>query len=155
MKPYIAFSFLAVVLVVAGLYWFWPTDTLTVKVEDWTTSSEGGVSAGDSGVSAIKTDIVGTWQSVDDSKFVREFKQNGTVIDSYEGSEFGESVGTWKLFTDPSREPVSVPDMGEGATYLKIIFSEEALYYTVSEISENSLQMIYLGGNGVLSFKRI
>jgi len=110
------------------------------------------ISAIDLGV--IEESIVGVWQSVDDENFVREFKEDGTVIDTYEEDEDATLVGQWFVLTDLSEEPPTVPSI-EGATYLKILFAEEALYFSISQVGEQALQLIYLDRGGALTFERI
>ena len=98
--------------------------------------------------------IVGLWESTDDDKFTREFLGTGTVTDRYEGDEFATSVGTWELLDSLSGEPISTP-AAAGATYLKIVFSEEVLYFTVSEVLDDTLQLIFLDRGGALNFTRM
>jgi len=102
----------------------------------------------------IKELIVGVWESTDDEKFIRTFEQNGVVIDTYEGEDLATSVGEWRILSDLAEEPPTIP-LIEGATYLKIIFNEEVLYFTVSEIDEDALQLIFLDRGGALNFRRV
>jgi hypothetical protein len=103
---------------------------------------------------SIEESLVGLWESTDDEKFTREFEADGTSTDRYEGDELATFVGEWVTFNDPSSEPVEIPVI-EGATYLRILSGEETLYFTVSEITEDSLQLIYLDRGGALNFRKI
>ncbi|MDP2650397.1 MAG: hypothetical protein Q8P16_02420 [bacterium] len=103
---------------------------------------------------AVANGLVGTWQSNEDAKFKREFNADGTVTDTYEGENAVASHGEWEVFTDPSAEPVEVPDI-PGATYVRLVFDEETVYFIVPEITESNLVMIYLGRGGALTFTRV
>lgn len=103
---------------------------------------------------SVDEDLIGLWESTDDEKFTREFEEDGTATDRYEGDELATFVGEWVTFNDPSSEPVELPIV-EGATYLRILSGEEALYFTVSEVTEDSLQLIYLDRGGALNFRKI
>jgi len=101
----------------------------------------------------FEKDIVGMWRSTDDAKFTREFHGNGGVVDRYEGDDRATSVGEWAIIADPTAEPVQLPVIKE-ATYLRIVFAEETLYYTVSELARDTLQLVFLDRGGALNFER-
>jgi len=104
----------------------------------------------DNSTEAIQAGIVGEWQSTDDEKSVRIFKADGTISEVYDGEEL--SGGTWSIFTEVGTEPVpAIP----GATYLKIVDGDEAYYFSVAEVSAQSLALIYLDRGGVLTYTRV
>ncbi|MES2668069.1 MAG: hypothetical protein V4644_00025 [Patescibacteria group bacterium] len=98
--------------------------------------------------------IAGVWQSTDDSRFVRTFRSDGTVTDRYEGEDALTVSGIWNFVDDPSREQAELPDV-EGATYIKLQFPEEVLYFTVTELSASDLSLSYVGRGNTLSFERV
>src|SRR3989344_670586 len=49
----------------------------------------------------------GKWESKEDAKFVREFRADGTVVDTYEGNASATMTGTWEV-VDPIKEDVGV-----------------------------------------------
>lgn len=99
-------------------------------------------------------ELSGTWQSKEDSRFVREFRRDGTVVDSYEGDDSATISGTWNFVENPAEEQPSLPVVKD-ARVLKIQFLEEVMYFAITELSENDLSMIYLSGNGSLEFSRV
>ncbi|PIR86490.1 hypothetical protein COU13_00640 [Candidatus Kaiserbacteria bacterium CG10_big_fil_rev_8_21_14_0_10_43_70] len=123
---------------------------LSLPIED-----NEGIDAIISEITAVNLEeaIIGAWRSTDDENFTRKFDSNGTVTDTYDGQDLATSVGSWVILYDLSEEPANLP-LIEGATYLKILFAEEALYFTISEISSNTLQLIYLDRGGALNFER-
>lgn len=111
---------------------------------------------GGMGTAQTQTAIIGKWQSTQDSKFIREFANDGKVIDAYEGSE-PDSSGRWAIFTKAM--PVDgIPGevvLEERAVYLSIGFPRsESLYFKISKIDSDNLELIYLNRGGVLSFTR-
>ena len=99
-------------------------------------------------------EISGTWQSKDDARFVREFRADGTVVDSYEGDDSATIRGSWNFVENPAEEQASLPVVKD-ARVIKIQFLEEVMYFAITELSENDLSMIYLSGNGSLQFARV
>ncbi len=115
---------------------------------------EGDVEETNLILEAAKT-IEGEWQSVDDDKFTREFKADGTVTDSYEGSD--DTVGSWLIFTMDS--DVETPFSLEANTaYLKIatdIGASEVMYYKLTKVTPEELELIYMDRGGALRFTRV
>lgn len=123
-------------------------------------AGEGGGAMMDGGtkpdtVLVVSESIQGKWQSTDDSKFVREFKADGTVADSYSGKVDG--TGTWKVFT--KEKPLDVPfPIEAGASYVQLAMSGSGGYFLdfkITKLTPDTLQLIYLERGGVLNFKKI
>lgn len=103
--------------------------------------------------SDISRGIIGTWKSVEDPTFTREFSVDATVTDTYDGSAPETIEGRWAVFTSPAGEKPPFP-IAKGVTYLRISMPEEALYYTVTILTAEQFELAYLGGNGVQKFER-
>ncbi|MBI2612569.1 MliC family protein, partial [Candidatus Kaiserbacteria bacterium] len=73
---------------------------------NWGDAGEGGGIKQDVGL-IVSESIVGKWQSVDDAKFTREFKADGTAVDMYDGKD--ATSGTWKVFTKDNPITVAFP----------------------------------------------
>lgn len=115
---------------------------------------EGGGESNDL-YTATRNSIRGIWQSVDDQKFVREFADDGTAFDKYEGEE--DVIGTFEVFE--SNTGVETPFEQEDSTvYLKMTMGEmadEIFYFKIGKITPEELELIYLDRGGVLRFMKI
>ena len=115
---------------------------------------EGGGEEPDLIIEATKN-IKGQWRSVDDEKFTRDFMSDGTVTDSYEGSD--DTVGTWLVFTINSKVAAPFP-LEKNTAYLKIttdIGASEVMYYKLSKVTLEELELIYMDRGGALRFTRV
>lgn len=102
----------------------------------------------------VMANIVGTWQSNDDAAFIREIRNNGTIVDTYTGED--PSEGLWMVFTKEIPDTAFVGTIEEGAVYLSLMMSEdERLYFKVVKADGQSLDLIYLDRGNALSFSRI
>lgn len=88
--------------------------------------------------------LEGKWVSTQDTKFTREFKDDGTVIDAYESSS-PNVEGNWALFTREMPVEGFVGELEDEPIYLAIAQPEsEALYFKITKIDEDTLELIYL-----------
>lgn len=118
---------------------------------------DAGEGAGDDNdpAAAVSTDIIGSWQSTDDDKFIREFRAGGIVVDRYEATESTE--GTWSVFTSESGIETPFPQEA-GSVYFKVVmddFPEEILYFELAKLTPEELELFFLGRGGVLAFTRV
>lgn len=103
----------------------------------------------------VSESIVGKWQSLDDAKFVREFKTGKAVADSYEGKTV--SSGSWIAFTKASAPSVAFP-LEEGAVYLQLVMTgtqADTLNFKLTKLTPEELELIYLDRGGALRFKLV
>ena len=105
----------------------------------------------------VSESIVGKWQSTDDAKFVREFKDDGTVVDSY--SKKATSSGTFKVFTKekPLSSALAFPLM-DNKIYMQIATSgteAETLNFSVDKLTPDELDMTYMDRGGSLHFTSV
>ena len=99
--------------------------------------------------------IIGMWRSTQDPKFTREFKNDGKVIDAYEGS-LPDFNGRWVIFTKQMPVDALPEALEDGTVYLSIATPEsEALYFKIVSINSRELQLVYLDRGGVFSFTKI
>ena len=69
---------------------------------------------------AVNKDIIGKWQSIDDTKFTRTFHADGSIVDSYTNTP--DDTGTWKTFTkNTAPKDISFPPE-QNVSYIRIIF---------------------------------
>lgn len=98
--------------------------------------------------------IIGLWRSNDDPQFTREIRNDGTIIDRYEGVE--DSEGVWMVFTKEIPDTAYDGPIEDGAVYLSLAFSEsERLHFKIVTADGGSLDLIYLDRGGALSFHRV
>jgi hypothetical protein len=102
---------------------------------------------------AARTNLVGLWRGVEDTKFTREFKSDGSVVDAYEGSTI-DTKGRWVLFTK-SMPPEGFTEALEDGLYLAIAAPEsKALYFRITRIERGVLELVYLNRGGTLTFTK-
>lgn len=98
--------------------------------------------------------VIGMWRSNEDPKFSREIRNDGVVVDRYEGE--ADSEGLWMIFTKEIPDTSFTGTTEEGAVYLSIAMSEDEKYYfNVVNADGQKLDLIYLDRGGVLSFTRL
>jgi hypothetical protein len=100
--------------------------------------------------------IQGTWQSTEDAKFVRTFKDDYTVADMYDGKAV--STGTYAVFTKENPLAVSFP-LEDNAVYVQLVMSgnpAETLNFKVSlSANADTLTLTYMDRGGALIFTRL
>ena len=99
--------------------------------------------------------LIGVWQSTTDAKFVREFRADGTVVDSYDGAP--QATDTWKLFTKDNAPQVSFA-LEAGASYIQITRQggvPTTFTFKIATLTQDELDLIYLDRGGSLTFKKI
>lgn len=90
---------------------------------------------------AIAAAIVGEWRDVADPSFTRVFEANGNFHDTYAGEPAG-APGRWSQPTDGSADLLLA---SEGAF----------LPFRVVAVTPETLQLVYLDGNGVQRYERV
>lgn len=104
----------------------------------------------------IRHALVGTWQSTDDTKFTRELSADGVAIDRYEGDSSGVTKGTWIVFDGHTPPPdAKGRDLEPKAIYLELKQDGDTLFFALTGLSSQSLQLIYLERGNQLSFTRL
>lgn len=99
--------------------------------------------------------LIGVWKSNEDEKFTREFRENGQVVDLYASADTPlPTQGIWSLVTDATAEPVELP-ADFAMRILKLEFPEEAMYFGISENTNTTLDLVYLGRGGMLTFTKV
>lgn len=101
----------------------------------------------------IANSIEGNWRSTDDARFTRSFGANGSVTDRYQGDDDATVSGQFELNGD--HIPAQVRAAADGSPVLSIAFPEEALFFIVTRLTADELELVYIGGNGTLRFERI
>ena len=96
--------------------------------------------------------MIGTWKSADDPKFTREFREDGTVLDRYEGGESATREGIWGVFTADMAATGTTTGLAPGVVYLQMTINDVSVYFSVIRAAD-TLEFAYLEG-GQLNFVR-
>jgi hypothetical protein len=98
--------------------------------------------------------VIGKWQSNEDPKFIREIRNDGVVVDRYEGQD--DSEGLWMVFTKEIPDASFTAPIEEGVVYLSIAMGEDEKYYfKVTKADGATLELGYLDRGSTLSFSRM
>ena len=122
---------------------------------NWGDAGEGAGSLRQDASLIVSESIVGTWQSADDVKFVREFKTGGKVQDWYDGTVV--SSGTFTAFTSVNPIKVSFP-LQAGTVYLQLKMSGSqagTLNFKLNKLTPEALELTYMDRGGVLKFTAV
>lgn len=118
---------------------------------NWGDAGEGGGVKQDV-VLIVSESIVGKWQSVDDVKFTREFKADGTAVDMYDNKN--ATSGTWKAFSKEAPFSVLFP-LEDGAVYIQMTMQgtqADTLNFKLVKLTPEELELIYMDRGGTLRF---
>ncbi|MDO8514155.1 MAG: hypothetical protein Q7S50_01265 [bacterium] len=151
-------GFIVVLVVAVGAYYF---ATTRLKIEAPVSQGMpvlGGENSGNEMVVENDPLVNGTWKSTEDSKFTREFRADGTVVDTYEGDASATSMGTY-MVVDPAREtgiPVPAANLA-GMTIIKTTWANgDVMYFGVNSLTESDLKLVNLSGRGnILMFTKV
>lgn len=103
---------------------------------------------------AVSQNILGTWRSLDDQRFNREFRADGTFTDSYEGDR--DTRGVWRVYTGDTLPKESLTfEPANDETYLMLtddITPELVMHFRLDKLTSEELEMTYMEGNGILRF---
>jgi len=100
--------------------------------------------------------MIGTWQSNDDARLVREFRPDGTSIDIYEGDDSGPSPGAWSLFngTSPPKD-MAWRKLPTDAVYLKLSSRGDIYLFALTAVNPQTMQMINVDRRQQVTFSRL
>lgn len=116
-------------------------------------AGEGGGSEQNNPAAAVNENILGMWRSLDDQRFNREFRADGTFLDIYEGAS--DTVGVWRAYNGRNLpEPVDF-EPENNAVYLILtddITPELVMYFLVAKLTPEEMELVYMDRGGVLRF---
>lgn len=99
--------------------------------------------------------LVGVWQSTEDPNAVRTIYENGGFMDTYAGVEDATTEGSWVTFTEDNAPEVFPFEIAEDTRYLALQSPEETLFFSIAELTEERLVLIYLNRGGALEYTRV
>lgn len=98
----------------------------------------------------VASGLVGTWHGTGETKFSREFKADGTYIDTYPGG--ATARGLWFAFTPKNAPQVSFP-LEDNHVYLQLAAGGDVAYLTISTMTLSDLHLVYMDRPGILTFR--
>ncbi len=93
----------------------------------------------------VSESIVSKWVSIDDTKFTREFRADGSITDTHNGTEV--LTGSWKAVAK-----------ADGAVYIEVLepgSHGEPLTFKLTKLTPEELELVYMDRGGVLRFTRV
>jgi hypothetical protein len=107
-------------------------------------------------IGAVRAALVGTWQSLDDTRFSREFDADGRSADRYEGDADDSITGTWAVFLGKAPPPdVTGRKFEPNAVYLRLRQNGDELFFGLMGLSRSDLKMVFLERGNLLTFTRL
>ena len=157
MKQYYATG-LVCVLAIIGVVFYTYFDTPAVQPAEGADATTTALVVSNRGpqVSDVTSRIVGMWQSIEDPRFVREFKADGSGTDSYDGVK--DAAGTWMVYTSADAPPSVSFQVDPNAVYVEMTIGgtePDVLDFRVNAISDTALELTYMARGNTLSFTRI
>ncbi len=147
MKGKILWLVVAVVVIAAAGFYFWP------RISRAPASTDQQVGAASQNTVSLDRDprMSGMWQSTTDAKFTREIRADGVMIDHYVGDTTPGIPGEWSV-VDPSKEDAvkTKAQSFPGKTIIKVVWEggSETTYFAVNFIDERSMTTTDLTGKG-------
>ena len=122
---------------------------------NWGDPGEGGGVKQDVAL-IVSESIRGKWQSIDDAKFVREFKSGNFIEDWYDGKMV--SSGLWVAFEKGVNAPEVPYPLEEGTVYIQMTLTgtqADTLNFKLVKLTPEELELIYMDRGGTLRFQSI
>jgi len=147
MKPNIIIGIGVIAALILGVY-LWsiglpgtslPTTSDTTVHEEKPLESTTGVTA-----TTLEEQMVGKWRSMDNTMLVREFTASGVVTDRYQTDDDRNTTGSWDIVTNGEGLPGAIEN-ADGKIILRIEFPEEALFYSITKLTNRELELAYVG----------
>jgi hypothetical protein len=107
-------------------------------------------------LASVRQDMIGTWQNVADTRFMRELDANGRAFDRILGEE-GDSVpGSWTVFAGSAPpQKLARQKFDPSGVYLEIDRDEDVLLFQLVRVSRSDMQMVDLEQKVILTFTRL
>ncbi len=145
----------AAVIVIIIAYFAWMNRAEAPDLNENTSQDEqAGIMASDAQINAAWNGLIGTWVSLDDERFKRQFTQDGNVQDSYDGDPQATTVSTWSVFNKQNPDSEFTGAYEDGAVYLKFNTGPDSIYFKLTKVTPDNLEMIHLDRGNLLRFER-
>ncbi len=146
-----------VVLAAGGWYFYSQKDATMESTNDSSIMADGD----EGGPGSVKPDtslvvyesIQGKWQSNEDPKSAREFKDDGSVVDIYDGKVV--STGTYSAFVKTNAPAGITLPLEDSAVYIQIKDASTSLMFKLAKLTPEELELIYMDRGGMLTYKLV
>jgi hypothetical protein len=104
---------------------------------------------------SVQRALIGTWQSLGDTRFTRELDADGKAADRYDGAPNDVIAGRWSAFLGSAP-----PKAAQGrkliadAFYVELDQQGDVLIFAVAALNAQSLQLYNVDRGDMLSFSR-
>lgn len=149
---------IVLVALLAGGWYFYnggAMETGTEGAGETSENTEAGSVKQDASLIVTET-IRGKWQSKEDAKFVRVFKEGDVVEDWYDNEMVAS--GLWVAFEKGINAPEVPFPLEDNAIYIQATISgsqADTLNFKVAKLTDTELELVYLDRGGVLAFTRV
>lgn len=136
---------ITVILILITIFFIFQNTDLNKKVSDenYPTNKED---------IKISQKFSGRWINLEDNSLIREFSEDLTYKDFYNGEMIAS--GVWYVFNSSDKPVEFIYDTEEGREYLIITSTNSSVSYKIEEVTENSISLISLNNNLSSNFKR-
>lgn len=108
-------------------------------------------------IASVRPMLIGIWNSEEDRNFNREYKDDGTVIDSY-ASGSGEVLdieARWSLFTEDMNEKTDFPQYDDDV-YIKDTGGDgSTMYFRIVTVTSTELELMNMERGNMLRFGKL
>lgn len=150
-------SIIVVLALLAGGWYFYNGGSMMQKTENVETTENMDAGSVKQDAALIVTETIrGKWQSTEDAKFVRVFKEGDVVEDWYDNEVV--ATGLWVAFEKGVNAPEVPFPLEDNAIYIQATITgsqADTLNFKVAKLTETELELIYLDRGGVLAFTRV
>jgi membrane-bound inhibitor of C-type lysozyme len=150
-------TIVALVIVAGGAYYFGMQRAVAPSRSGTTMSGSSSAMTQNTKITETTNALIGVWSSVEDRNFNREYKADGTAVDSY-ASAAGDitSTDTWSVFTADTADGTVKFPMDNADAYVKQTMKDgSVLYFRVTALSDSRLQLVNMDRGGVLNFDKL
>lgn len=151
-----------VIAVAVAAYYFWPKDAAApMNEQNGQAAQQQNPAQGTSEVSqgTLAAQMSGTWKSDQDGKFTREIRQDGVMIDRYEGDATAGVNGEWTVVNPALESALADVDGGfSDVSVIKVSWEggAEVTFFAINALEANKMTITDLSGRGgVTTFTKV
>ena len=128
-----------------------PSDSNNAPYNFGDTGENGGQEADRSAIG--DENILGVWRSLDDRRFNREFRADGSFVDIYEGDN--DTLGIWRIYNGNELGEDLDFEPDNDAIYLMLtddITPELVMHFRINKLTPEEMELTYMERGNILRF---